>query len=128
MGFKKFQKHSGKGGGNQPKISLRKSESIGINEIAIEKYFEDYDGAILYYNEEDNQVGIRPADKEDSDAYALQFNSNSNSASLNAASFLKQYGLTPSRTTQYDAHWNEDQELVYIDLDEEGTKYGEESE
>jgi hypothetical protein len=127
MGFEKFEKHSGRGSGNQPKISLRKSESIGINGVAVEQYFGDSDGAILYYNEEENQVGIQPCDKnEDSDAYSLQFNTNSNGANINAASFLKQHSLTPSQTTQYNAHWNEEQELAYIDLNEEGTTYGNE--
>jgi len=124
MGFEKFHKHSGRGGSNQPKISLRKSESIGINGVTIEQYFDDYNGAILYYNDEENQIGIQPANKEDENAYTLQFNSESNGASLNAAGFLKQYQLVPSQTTQYDANWNEDQELVFIDLNEEGVKYG----
>lgn len=124
MGFEKFQKHSGTGGGSQPRISLRKSGTIGISGAAMMQYFEDSDGAVLYYNEEDNQVGVQPADKEDSDAYTLQTNSNSNGGSLNAAAFLKQYNLTPEQTTQYPVHWNEDQELAYIDLNEQGTVYG----
>lgn len=98
-------------------ISLRQSESIGINSKAVPEYFEDSTGAILYYNEDDNQIGIQPADKDDPDAYSLQYGSEGRSASINASSFLKQYDLVPEQTTRYDAHWNEEQQLIYINVE-----------
>ena len=118
MGFEKFQKHTGRGSADEPMISLRKTETIGVNGVAIEEHFGDKEGAVLYYNEADNQVGIKPADTDDPDAYTLQFSSQGRGASINAASFLKQYNLVPEQTTRYPAHWNQEQELIYIELTE----------
>lgn len=123
MGFEKYDKGTGRGT-SQPRVSLRKSDTIGINGAAIEEYFEDTDGVILYYDEEDNRVGLEPADADDSDAYTLVRANNSNSATVNATGFMTDHGLTPEQTTHYEAQWDDDADLVSIDLDEPVTTYG----
>lgn len=123
MPFEKHKKHSARGS-QTPFISLRQTESIGINAAAMEEYFSDHNAAILYYDEENNQIGIEPADDDDEDAYKLMVRNNSPSASLNAASFLTAYGLVPDETTRYEATWNEDAELVTADLDDPASTYG----
>jgi len=116
MGFKKFKKGSFRGTG-EPQITIRESESVGINKIVMEEYFDDHDGVVIYYNEEDNQIGLQPADADDNpDAYRL--NTTTGSGSLQVASFLKRYDLVPEETTAYEPEWNDDEGLVVIDLDE----------
>jgi len=117
MGFDKHQKNTGRGGSSKPEISLRKSGSIGINSTAYEEYFDGEDGVILYYNEEENQIGVKPADKEEKDAYTLQFSEGSKGAGVNAGGFLNQYDLVPEETTRYEAAWHVEEDLIYIELD-----------
>ena len=48
-------------------ISIRNPGSIGVNQAAIEASFEDDDGAVMYYDEAANQVGIEPVADKDAD-------------------------------------------------------------
>jgi hypothetical protein len=37
---------------------------------------------------------------------------------------MNTYDLVPENTEQYPAYWHEEQELVYIELDDDPTIYG----
>jgi hypothetical protein len=123
MAFEKYDKGTGRGT-NEPRISLRRSDTLGINGPAVAECFEDVDGVILYHDDNENRVGLEPADADDTDAYTLVENNNADSATVNATGFMTSYGLTPDQTTHYEAPWEDDQELVFIDLDEPVKSYG----
>lgn len=129
MPFEKFEDAgSGRGRppGSDPMISLRKSGSIGINQAAVEEYFADDDGAVMYYNEEENRIGIEPvADKEADDA-AYTVSKTDSGATVAAQAFLEEYDLLPDITTQYDPDWDDDEGLVTVDLDNPKKTYGSE--
>lgn len=102
MGFEKFEDSGrGRGGSTQPKISLRKSNSIGINSAALEEFFEDDDEAVvMYYDEDENQVGMKPVkDKDEDGAYTLTRSESGGSVAPSA--FIKNNGLTVERTMQF---------------------------
>lgn len=67
MGFEKFEKHSGRGGSGEPKVSLRKSGTIGLNGKTVTEYFPDRDHVVLYFDEEENRVGLEPSDDKGGD-------------------------------------------------------------
>jgi hypothetical protein len=120
MGFEKFDDAgSGRGrpAGTEPMISIRKSGSIGVNQAAIEAFFEDDDGAVMYYDEDANQVGIEPVADKDADEAA-------SGGTIAPKAFLERYDLIPEVTTQYDPEWNDDESLVVLDLDEPKKTYG----
>jgi len=127
MGFEKFEE-TGRGRGrgrSDPIISIRKSGSIGVNRAAMETYFEDTEGTVLYFDEEANQVGIEPlADSDAEDAYTLS--RTNGTGSITPGAFLREYDLIPEVTTQYEPQPREvdDAELVTIDLDEPVGTYG----
>jgi hypothetical protein len=123
MAFEKYDKGTGRGT-NQPRVSLRRSDTIGINGPAIAEHFDGVDGVVLYYDEDENRVGLEPADADESDAYTLVENNNADSATVNAMGFMTEFGLAPEQTTHYDAQWDDDQELVYVDLDDPVKTYG----
>ncbi|MFW5905536.1 MAG: hypothetical protein ACOCY7_01885 [Halodesulfurarchaeum sp.] len=116
MGFERYEKRTG-AASNEPRISIRESETIGINTAAMRAYFEGADGVICYYDDETNQVGLEPADADDSDAYTIQVSDPSETGSLSASGFLNTYRLVPEKTTRYEATWDEDHDMVIIDLD-----------
>jgi len=125
MGFEKFE-DSGRGRppASVPKVSLRKSGSIGINQVALGEYFDENEGAVLYYDEEENRIGIKPvADKATDDA-AYTVSKNDSNGTIAGETFLNRYDILPEVTTQYTPQWNDDEDLVVIDLDDPVATYG----
>lgn len=105
-------------------ISLRKSGSIGINQAALDEYFEDQDGAVMYYDSEENQVGIEPVVDKDADEAAYTISKTDSGGTSAPKAFLRNYGLIPDVTTQYDPQWNDSEDLLVIDLDAPKKEYG----
>jgi len=105
-------------------ISIRKSGSIGVNQAAIEEFFEDDDGAVMYYDEDANQVGIEPVADKDADDAAYTVSKSDFGGTIAPKAFLERYDLIPEVTTQYDPEWNDDESLVVLDLDEPKKTYG----
>ena len=118
MGFEKVIGSSR--AGTTAKISLRKSGSIGINSVALEEYFtEDEDFAEVYFDEEENQLGLVGKEEKTEDSYKI---TRSNSGGTVApSSFLKAKQLVPEITTQYSPSTTRhgSVELVVIDLDDD---------
>ena len=127
MGFEKFDEAgSGRGrpAGTEPMISIRKSGSIGVNQAAIDEFFEDQDGAVMYYDEDADQVGIEPVADKDADDAAYTVSKTDSGGTIAPKAFLERYDLVPEVTTQYDPAWNDDESLVVLDLDEPKKTYG----
>jgi len=128
MPFEKFEGGGqGRSGSTAPKISLRKSGSLGINNNALEQFFEDSEAAVMYYDEEENQVGIQPLESKDDDENAYTISKSDSGGSITPSAFLKRYDLIPDITTQYTPEAkavNQNLELVTIDLDNPIGTYG----
>lgn len=127
MGFEKFDEAgSGRGrpAGTEPMLSIRKSGSIGVNQAAIDEFFEDQDGAVMYYDEDADQVGIEPVADKDADDAAYTVSKTDPGGTIAPKAFLERYDLVPEVTTQYDPAWNDDESLVVLDLDEPKKTYG----
>lgn len=127
-----FEKHEstgrGRGGGNVvPKISLRKSGSIGINREALEEFFQGAGAVVMYYDETDNRVGLKPVEDKGAEDGAYTLTISESGASVTPSSFLNKHRLVPEITTQYEPELvqvNQNLELVSIDLDEPLGTYG----
>lgn len=106
-------------------ISLRKSGSIGINGAAMAEHFEDAEAAVMYYDDEENRVGIERVGDADADG-AYTISETNDTGSITPSAFLTQYDLVPEVTTQFEPEILEDDgtELVTIDLDEPIGTYG----
>lgn len=127
MAFEKFDEAgSGRGrpAGTTPMISLRKSGSIGVNQAALDEHFSEEDGAVMYYDEETNRIGIEPVADKDADEAAYTVSKSDSGGTIAAQAFLKRYGLLPEITTQYEPTWDDDADLVSIDLDDPLKTYG----
>lgn len=128
MGFEKFEgtgSGRGRSRGTDPKISLRKSGGIGINRVALEEFFGEDRGAILYYDEAENRVGIEPVADADADGAAYTVSeTTSGGGSITPQAFVRRYDLTPAVTTQYRPERDEDDGLVVVDLDDPVGTYG----
>lgn len=125
MPFEKV-KSRGRGAGAQPKISLRKSGSIGVNNSALQEFFSESDEYVeLYYDEEENRVGIKGIEDETEDSFTLS--RSDSGGSVTPMSFLRSADLVPDVTTQYSPskqNLNGGTELVVIDVDDPIGTYG----
>lgn len=127
MGFEKFDE-SGRGrgrrAGTEPMISIRKSGSIGANQPVTEEYFEGMDGAVMYFDEDTNRVGIEPVEDTDADEAAYTVSKTESGGTIAPKAFLREYDLIPDVTTQYAPEWDEDADLISIDLNDPNGTYG----
>ena len=117
MGFEKFEKDKGGKGGAGPRISLRKSGSIGINGKAIEEMLSDESYVTLFYDTENERIGIKPERRNNKDAYKLQKRKQSgHGGSISATAFMREYDLIPGKTNQYKAQWDESKGMIVADV------------
>lgn len=130
MAFEKFDE-TGSGRGRpaetEPMISIRKSGSIGVNQAALDDHFAENDGAVMYYDDETNRVGIEPVEDKDADEAAYTVSKTESGGTIAAQAFLERYDLLPEITTQYSPDWDDDQGLITVDLDSPQKTYGSES-
>lgn len=126
MGFDKFDE-AGSGRGRpsdtEPMISIRKSGSIGVNQAALEEYFEENDGAVMYYDEETARVGIEPVEDKEADEAAYTVSKTDSGGTIAAQAFLTNYGILPDVTTQYTPTWNDDEGLITVDTNDPKKTY-----
>lgn len=127
MAFEKFDETGrgrGRSPGTEPMVSLRKSGSIGINRPALEARFDDADGAVLYYDADENRIGIEPVADSDADEAAYTVSKTDSGGTIAPRAFLEEYDLVPPVTTQYDPAWDDDAGMVVINLDDPMATYG----
>ena len=129
MAFEKFDESGagrGRPTGTEPMISLRRSASIGVNRAAVEQFFEDDEGAVMYYDEDENRIGIEPVADKDADEAAYTVSITDSGGTIAPKAFLERYDLVPKITTQFDPEWDDedDRSLVVLNLDDPTGTYG----
>ena len=128
MPFRKFKQKGGKSGGGStigPRISLRKSGTIGLNNHTTEKFFDDEDYVELHYDVVDDKIGLSPLDEETEYSYAVRkSDKDGHGSQITCSNFLEEYGLVPEKTTRYPAQRDGENGLVIADLREHGDVYG----
>lgn len=122
MAFEKVQKTGQGGSTDEPLISLRKSGGIGVNSAATEEYLSDAEFVHLYFDEDNDRLGIKPVDEEDGNTYKV--NMTESSAGITPSSFMKRYDLVPDVTTRYEVEWDDDEEMLVADLTAKAGTYG----
>lgn len=129
MGFKKQEKSSGGGRGRSTveKISLRRSNSIGINSAAVEEYVSDEpEYCEIYWDAEDRQLGLHFSDEDSEDSYKVTYAEAGGGATVAPTAWLKSHGLVPEVTEQFKIETKEldGKELLVIDVDNPDSTYG----
>ena len=114
----------GSGGSSIALVSIRKSESIGINSEALEGLGEAKYVKLYQDTDDETKLAIAQADEDDDDAYKLSMSNGS--ATVGCASALRQRGLIPEITTRYEPTQVEidGRQALEIDLDDEYDTYG----
>lgn len=82
---------------------------------------------MLYFDTEENRVGMQPVADKDAEDGAYTLSISESGASVTPSSFLNKHQLVPEITTQYEperVQVNQNLELVSIDLDDPLGTYG----
>jgi len=84
MAFEKYEKNSRVGSGNaDPMISIRASNTIGINKPAMESYFENATHIVTYYDEDTDRVALVADAGETEGAYKISRSNESGALGCN---------------------------------------------
>jgi len=121
-----FEKFTQIGTRQAPLVSIRRGGSFGLSQGAINRFGFDQDmtHVVLFYDKESRLVGIKPT-KEGSDEHAIKVvirpykaakGKESKTAFFSAKSFLDFYAIPYSDTKSFDAKWDEQNEMIIIDL------------
>jgi len=128
MPFEK-QKKAGGGRGSEDikaKISIRKSNSIGINQTAVDEYLEDEpEYCEIHWDSVERKLGLGFVDEETEYSYKVSYGESG--ATITPTAFLKSEELVPEVTKQYridTAELDDGTELLVIDVDDHISTYG----
>jgi hypothetical protein len=106
-----FEKFIMTGRSYRPKISIRTNGQIGFNLGAIKKFsLNKYKYAILFFDRENKQIGIKLTNTEEEGTCKLQVRKSN--AAISGKAFLDYYSIDYSKTTRYEAVWNEKEKMI----------------
>lgn len=117
MAFETLKPTGGRAGANEPVISLRKSGGIGINQPALDKFFEDAEYIKIDYDDEENLLRLTPQQEDTADNYTLTRSDSGGSVTPKGP--MRRHGLIPDITTRYAPSWNGNNSAAIIDLEED---------
>jgi hypothetical protein len=119
MSFKLFDRKRTHGG--PPMVTITKYGMFVVNAAAVEKYLKGAQYALLYWDEIQGKVGIKPLKTKESKAYSVNYSPKGNVATLSGTAFLKFAGIGHEMTESFDAQWNEGEKLLEFQV-ERGNK------
>jgi hypothetical protein len=109
-----FERFTESGKGFKPRISIRPSGTIGINDSALKRFgLKSQKYVALYFDAETKRIAIGIAQEDEQGAQRL--NLAGKGASISAKRFLDYHDLGVKTTTQYECHFDEEQKLVILD-------------
>jgi hypothetical protein len=109
-----FQRFTESGKGFKPKISIRPSGTIGINDSALKKFsLNSSEFVALYYDTDSGKIAIGNALKDEIGAQRI--NLGRTGASISAKRFLDYYDLGVEKTKHFECHFDNEQHLIILD-------------
>lgn len=111
-----FERFTASGRSFKGRVSIRRNGQISLSHGAVQKFnLTDYSHAVLFYDKEEHLIGLKPTqDPEEPGAYKLHHQGMG--ASIAGLAFLDYYGIDYSHAQRYEARWDEEHEMVVIDL------------
>ncbi len=115
--FEKFTHRKSKSFG-KPTVAITKNGSFNINSIAMLKYVGYNEYAVFYYDKKNYLIGIKFVANENPEAYKIRKARKGKLGYITGIAFLKYYEISYEKTQTYQIEWNEQQEMLIIDLKE----------
>ena len=100
-----------------PGVTASKLGRMAINKRAtsfFEKNAVEY--VLVLWDADTKKIAIRPIAKRDPRAYRLKYGEKGNGAGFSAKTFFDHIGLDFSESRPMPAHWDDDQDMLVIDV------------
>lgn len=109
-----FEKFTQTGRSFKPKVTIRKTGSLGFTAAAISKFgIDNYKYALLYYDKDAQKIGLKPTNDEEDGAHKI--NRAKQSTWIAARRFLDYYGIT-LKNGRFDAMWDDEEQMIVIEI------------
>lgn len=93
-------------------VSIYAANQIAIPSAVYDQYLSDAEAVKIQYSTNTNEIGIKPADTDDPNSYAL----GSGTKTINCKSFLDTYDLTVEETIKY--HVTVESNTIWVDTND----------
>lgn len=103
-------------------VTMTKKGHIRINTGAAEFYFDDARAVTIHKKKGEEAIGLKPIPEydEENDSHHKVPEEASTSFTITATSFIRHYNLQHEETTRYQPEWNDEHEVLIVDLTQEG--------
>ncbi len=105
---------------SSPTLSLSKLGRIGLNQGAT-RIFKDkaVEFVLILWDEDNHKMALRPITKKDPRAYSVSYAKKGNFSGFSSKTFLEHIGYDSSETHSFPAKWNENEDVLEIDISKE---------
>ena len=100
----------------EPMFTITKAGIINFNLATMTKYVKDNKYATLYYDKSDSLIGVKFTKKRTPEAYQIIRYRGGKFGTMSGMAFLKYYKISIGETRTYNTEWNEQDEMLIIDL------------
>ncbi|MFP4484621.1 MAG: hypothetical protein ACLFO1_07165 [Spirochaetaceae bacterium] len=112
MGFVEFERPR-RADSREPVVKLTKQQTFRINKATLDRYFAEATHAVLMFNEDTNQIAIRPSDGREHYAYRLRTQGAQKEISGNA--FLQHFRIrVPEQSKVFTPQFDEQLNAVIL--------------
>lgn len=99
-----------------PTVTLSTTGSLGLNTAVVKNLLGDCKYVHLFFNREQQLIGIKFAKTGDADSYPVQVTKSKSHGSIAGVAFMKAYRIFPKETTSYPATFDEQNKMLVVDL------------
>jgi len=100
----------------EPTATITKAGIINFNIGTMSNYVKDNKYATLYYDKENLLIGIQFSNKKTPEAYRIVKYRTGKFGTISGMAFLKYYRISHKESRTYFVEWNEQDEMLIIDL------------
>lgn len=118
MEFEPYERSNrGQSDSDVPTATVWTAGKIAFNSEAVTTWFDEADHVGVWLHDSELSVGVAAVDQSNRNSYKFSSPGTFNGRVLHATSLLKELNCSrPNESKAVDAEWNEDAEMVVVDL------------
>jgi len=115
MAFELFKRRT-RPSPKDPMVTLSGNGMIGLNAAVTRNIIGDNRFAHLFFDRENQLIGIKFFKNNDQDAYPVKCSKSMSHGTIAGVSFLKTYGIFPDETKAYAATFDAHDKILVVDI------------
>jgi hypothetical protein len=94
-------------------VSISKGGRIGFSQRCYADYLKDYKFVKLFYDPDNQMVGVQPTKEESSNTYAIRLGKDAKTAYVLSVAFFRYFNIDDT-SRKMDARWNEKTHMLEV--------------